>query len=492
MTFSKKLEKLITGLDISPEDTLPKIKALCEGYPKEASGWHVLGGAYLLCGDRFLAEVYLYKAISLAKRDHLKSSRIWYDLGLVFEGKKALLKAEAAFKKACKLDPLWHAPCYNLGLLYFDRNQDKHAHLYFKKSIALNPDFALGYNNLGVYYRRKGLLRKALEYSEKAYRLDPENPLCRTNLSYMRLMFGKFDEAWPLYESRFDTPMKWIRPNLATPKWQGKIRPGIRLFVHHEQGLGDSLQFCRLLYVLSDAGINVIFQPQKPLYSLLCHSFASSDIVVVDHIPADDQYDYWTTLLSLPHFLDLTLEIEPTSGPYLFPPAERVDEMAPYFETSRALKVGLVWQQGVFKFRHFENNRSIGLREFLHFLSDHRIQFYSFQKTFGLEDLPEFEEQGLIVDMGKHFETFEDTAAAAAHLDLMICIDTSVAHLSAGMGVPTWIPLPKSPCWRWVRHREFSPWYPSVRLFRQKRLDGWDPVFQDIKAGLAELLSGKV
>ena len=451
MSVFEQLEALSPLLETTPEKAVPALQSLSQSYPKQPEVWFSLGNA-----------------CSLAK-----------NFGA----------AKKAYLKACALAPHWYPPFFNLGLLYYEHHEPKKASARFRKAISLNPGFAMGHTTLSTLYKESCQLKKALYHAKKAVELDPENVTIRTNFSYLLLTRGLYDKGWNFYESRFQTNHMLYYPKLSRPRWNGILAPGLRILVHFEQGLGDTLQFCRLLRHLAAQNVSVLFRPHGSLFSLMTSSFSDLPIQILRDIPAPETFDVHVPLMSLPYLMGITMTKNPVQMPYLKCEPRYGDKFLPYFSGVKKIKVGLVWHQGIYDVRHFKTNRSFPLKKYVDFLARPEIQFYGFQKTVSDEEVSPYVSNGSLINLGPLFSDFSDTAGAASHLDLLISIDTSVLHLSGGMGIPTWVLAHKPACWRWLLRRKKCPWYPSVTLFRQKKPLEWDPLLREVATSLDRFIA---
>lgn len=365
----------------------------------------------------------------------------------------------------------------------------------YRRAIEIKPDFVAAYTNLGVALRDLHRFDDALRQFKKAVSIDTNDAGARTNRAQTNLLLGEFEHGWREYEWRWrDGTMSHGLPDAT--QWKGQPLAGKTVFVHAEQGFGDTLQFMRFTERLRAQGANVILQVQDELVDLLQGvTGATSVIGKSSPTPA---FDYHLPMLSLPHALTLREADFATSGAYL-----RTDDAAraawsdvigaeqgdPTSE-KRRLRVGLVWSGNSTHLN--DRNRSIPLTELLP-LFDADARFVSLQKDLRERDrvcVDELVQRGRLIDAGPRLTTFSATAALVAQLDLVIAVDTAVAHLAGALGKPVWIALPFTPDWRWQMHRDDSPWYVNARLFRQTRRNEWSEAVKALcKALDAEIAS---
>ena len=251
------------------------------------------------------------------------------------------------------------------------------------------------------------------------------------------------------------------------------------MLVHAEQGYGDTLQFCRYLPILRDAGARLVLNVPRSLRSLMAHGMPWLELQT-DHPPSTD---FQTTLPSLPHLLKTTLEIIPAPIPYIHAPPQAISRFAGMIGRRAELKVGLVWAGNPEHLR--DRDRSLAFSALAPILAIEGVRFFSLQIGAATR-----EASPAITDISSELTDFAQTAGAIANLDLVISVDTAVAHLAGAMGKRAWIMLPFVPDWRWLLEREDSPWYPTARLFRQRTRGDWEPVMREIAEGLARLAKG--
>ncbi|HEX5125698.1 MAG TPA: hypothetical protein VFW00_03075, partial [Rhodocyclaceae bacterium] len=374
----------------------------------------------------------------------------------------------------------------NLGVLLAGAKRFSEAEAAYGQAIALAPESAVGWSNLGVLH---ACMKQEVE-AERCYRmamtLDAHYAMARFNFSYLLLRQGRFEEGWHCFEAR-----NWyaaLATHFACPRWRGESLVGKSLVIGYEAGYGDMIQFCRYANVLKGQGVATITMLCHPGLKTLFATLESVDSVISldEHIPASG-WDFWTPLLSLPYYCNTRIESIPASIPYLSAVPDRIAKWAALLPDS-GLRVGLVWKGNPL----FENDADRSLPS-LHVLaplcSVAGVRFVSLQKGAGEEDaicppagLP-------ITNVGSQLKDFADTAAVVANLDLVICVDTAVAHLAGVLGKPCWVLLPAYKTdWRWLADRTDSPWYPNgMKLFRQSTMGDWSSVVAEVADALARL-----
>ena len=376
------------------------------------------------------------------------------------------------------------APHNNLGLALADQGKLDEAEYHYREAIRIQPDYAEAYNNLGIVLRDLSKFDGALACWEEALRLKPQYAAPRLNRALVWLLMGNFEQGWTEYEWRW-TKKGMVQRPFRQPLWTGFPLEGRTLLIHAEQGMGDTLNFIRYAALAKERGGRVIVECQPALHQLVS-TCPAVDQVVSLNTPLP-HFDAHIPLLSLPRVLCTTLATIPTNVPYLFPAAGLVERWKKEIGSLRAFKIGISWQGDP---KHEGDlYRSVPLTRFAPLAKQAGVHLFSLQKGPGVEQLREVTVRFSVTALGSKFETFADTAAALKNLDLVITVDSAVAHCAGALGIPVWVLLPKVPDWRWLLEREDSPWYPTMRLFRQKELKNWQEVFERMQAVLAERLA---
>jgi len=288
------------------------------------------------------------------------------------------------------------------------------------------------------------------------------------------LQGGDFKEGWREFEWRWQTDhFAHIRRAWSKPQWDGRALGGETVLVHHEQGYGDTIQFSRYLPLIADRGGRVVVECPDALVGIV-ETVSGVDAVV----RSDDQsveYDFHVPMMSLPGVFSTTFDNLPDSVPYLLAPEAERARWSERLGEDGGKRIGLVWKGNT---AHARNQwRSPGLRAFLSVLGNPDYTFYSLQKDEAPEDLRALGLTDRVRDLSGDLTTFSDTAGVIAKLDLVIAPDTAVAHLAGALAAPVWLLLPHVPEWRWFEDRDDSPWYPTMRVFRQPRPGDWRAVF---------------
>jgi tetratricopeptide (TPR) repeat protein len=370
-----------------------------------------------------------------------------------------------------------------LSLVSLQKNDAAAAETAAREALRVKPDAVTAHLALGMACQLQGRPHEAEQCYNRAVELDPSSPEAHKNRGIARLQLGDFAHGWDDYEWRWKCP-ELLGRRLSQPLWDGSPLEGKSILLHAEQGLGDTLQFVRYAPLVHDCGGRVILACQPALVSLFRSCKGVDELVELGQ--PTSAFDVHAPLMSLPRIFHTSLETIPAEVPYLRADAERVSAWRDELQSVGGCKVGIVWQGSV-EFR-FDKLRSLPLAAFAPLADVPGVTLFSLQKNFGREQIAQVEFGSRIVDLSPRLETFDDTAAAIQNLDLVVTCDTSVAHLAGALGANVWVALPFNADWRWLREREDSPWYPTMRLFRQRRRGDWQQVCSRIAAALAERL----
>ena len=383
-------------------------------------------------------------------------------------------------QRAISLRPDFVEARYNLGLALADADRTAEAVSQMRAVIQTRPDSAEAYNQLGNLLREQDELPEAIAAYRRAIALRAEFPEARWHLALALLVQGNFEEGWEQYESRRQIRGVWRDPGFTQPLWDGTPLAGKVILLWAEQGFGDTIQFVRYVRQVQEKGAQVIVLCQAELLPLLAGQDWIERVVGFDQtLPA---FDVQSPLLSLPRILRTTIDTVPHSVPYL----RANPALAAKWKSSMPfdrLNVGLVWATKAAV--PGSGKRSIGLHALSPLAAVQGVRFWSLQKGEAAAEARTPPKDLELVDCSGELGDFADTAALLANLDLLIACDTAVAHLAGAMGVPTWVALPFVAPWRWMRKREESPWYPTVRLFRQFRAGDWTAPIEAIARELS-------
>ncbi len=421
-------------------------------------------------------------------------------LGTACESSGQFEQAVSAYRRAVELAPNNAGARAKLGTALMNDGELAEAIEHLSAAVELEPDLGEAHCNLAVAYERSGRLEDALRHYRHAADLNPDDAGLHLNIaglldnvgrhelaldSHRRaealdphlanssramdlLLRGNFAEGWRAYEWRGAREEFFARRGRpAKPEWNGEPIAGKRLLVHAEQGLGDSIQFVRYLPQLRALGAEVILECFEPLRRLL--GGASTEAPLPD-------FDTWVALLSLPRIFGTTLETIPAEVPYLKPPRDSLQRWRDRL-SGATFNVGVVWSGNP---KHVKNaSRSMPLAALEPLTRLEGIRLFSLQRGAA--------SPASVVDLSPLLYDRAETAAAIDCLDLVVSVDTSVAHLAGALGKPVWILLSTEPDWRWLLDREDSPWYPTARLVRQRRPGDWDELIARVRTELARV-----
>jgi tetratricopeptide (TPR) repeat protein len=377
------------------------------------------------------------------------NSANWLDLGLLLAEQERHLAAVEAFSNATQLRPSCHETARNLAFALLNAERVEESVLAYDRALALAPD----------------------------------NQEVRMSRGCAKLLAGDLPDGWDDYEARLGLPEA---PLVASdrPEWSLSAPSGSVVLVYAEQGYGDSLQFLRYLWLVSEREYKVVFRVQKAAKAFVAASLPFPLVGDDEPLPP---HDFQIPLLSLPRIFQTSLDSIPAPKRYLAAEPERVEKWRSRLPLE-GFKIGVIWQ-GRPK-PSIDHGRSIPLVAFKPLLMP-GVRLVSLQKLFGLEQLAEVPE---VIDLGPEFDPgpdfYRDTAAVMESLDLIVTSDTSAAHLAGALGCPVWVALKKVPDWRWGMTGETCPWYPSMRLFRQEKAGDWGPLFERMRAVLSQMTLG--
>ena len=427
-----------------------------------------------------------YRRALVIKPDYAEAHN---NLGFIlYQGQSRLAGAEASYRRALEIKPDYAEAHCNLGAILHKLGRLAEAEVSCRRALEIKPNYAEAHCNLGATLDKLGRLVEAEASYRKALTIKPEFADASFGLSTLLLSKGQYAEAWAKYEARYHrnkSEWKVIRPDIPFPQWQGEPLDGKSILIWPEQGFGDEIQFARYFPLLRNKNISrltlVSRQPLKALQEMI----DGVDAVI---LPSESSslplHDYWTFPMSLPLHFATTVETIPAKLPYLSAPPEKLNQWRNRFPI-KELKVGLVWK-GNAEHKNDANRSLPGLASMASLWSISGVTFVSLQKGQGEEEAATPPEAQPILHLGSDIVDFADTAAIVAQLDLVICIDTAIAHLAGALNKACWVLLPAfGTDWRWLRERTDSPWYPGVmRLFRQTKAGDWAATINEVAQAL--------
>jgi len=516
--------------------------------PDDADIWHMLGSTHAILEDYEQAGICCRKALAIqprhggalynlgvvlqkqgdiqnAIRSYRKALRylpghavIHSSLGYALYESGLIEEAVISCEMALAINPNASEAWNNLSIAQWALGQHQDAIKSCNKAILLRPDYAEAYNNLGNYlsdlsrydeaidaytnaiklnprfsqahvgkgrtYNDTGQILEAIDEYQQAILLDPMNADAHFNLSWSLLLLGDFEKGWPEYEWRLRLKEKDRLREYSAPRWDGSPLNGRTLFLQAEQGFGDAIQFIRYVPLVKQQDSKVIVECAPELRTLFSDCKSIDRIIPSGETPPE--FDCYLPLASLPLVFKTTLENLPASVPYLKSPGKCLPELISLLEKSGTCKrIGLVWSGNPdFKRNHL---RACPLEFYRPLLDIPNTVFFSLQKGEAATDVESLGLAGSITQLADKLHTFSDTAAALNELDLIIATDTSVPHLAGALGRPVWVLLSSAPDWRWLLEREDSPWYPSMRLFRQPEPGDWGSVIAQVSRALSRI-----
>ena len=454
-----------------------------------------------------------------------------FNLALAFKRLGYFDRAYQSFSNAIILDPNYIKAMLARGLLLYELNNFDLALEDYNKAISLNPNYIDAYINRGavlnnlacfdlaledynkaislnpnlaiVYYNRARnyydlrLYKESLNDYDKAIDLNPNYASAQANKSLLLISMGNFKEGWKLHEWRWKDQLKIDVRNYDKPYWLGeKEVKGKNILIYCEQGLGDTIQFCRYIVMLEKLGAKIFFEVPKDLISII--QTLKCKIQIIEKGRDLPSFDFHCSLMSLPYAFRTNIHDIPNDVPYLFSENNKKNSWLKRLKKNKLFKVGLVWSGGIggnnpqqFATR---KRRNMPLIYFEGFKKIKNVSFYSLQKgKFAESELKILKEEKWagpeIIDFSCDLFDFSDTAALIENMDLVISVDTSTAHLSGAMNKKTWILNRFDNCWRWFNvDRDFSPWYPSVRLFKQPKAGDWKSVVDEVCIELERII----
>lgn len=393
-------------------------------------------------------------------------------------------EAVAGYESCLAMAPDHVDALFNRSLVLHQLNRTADALDGYDRVLALKPDHTEAVFGRGVALQACGRHRQAQDDYGRACELQPQHERAHLNRSLCALLLGDFDTGWPGYEWRF-CQTEQVAPirDFGVPRWQGdpEIR-GKTILLHAEQGLGDTIQFGRYIEQVAALGASVLLEVQPPLQVLLADIDGAETVLA--HGDALPVVDLHCSLLSLPLAFGTRLDTIPAPLTLRAAPSQ-VQAWRQRLGDDPRLRVGLVWSGSPLHLN--DVNRSIPLADFSALLCD-GVAFYSLQPELRDSDRAALDAHPELRHFGSELRQFTDTAALIEAMDVVITVDTSVAHLAGTMGKPVWILLSATPDWRWMLGRDDSPWYPTVRLFRQPAVGDWPSVLDRVRAALAGLV----
>lgn len=405
----------------------------------------------------------------------------WYNLGNSQTDLRRLDAAIASFRRAIAVDPDFVDAHNNLGVALAQHNAHEAAVACYRRALALEPQFAHAHNNLGVALADLKRYDEAIAAYEQAIAIDPQYADAQWNLAICRLLLGDFARGWAGYEWRWQQEqVARFRRDYPQPLWRGnEAVAGKTVLLYAEQGLGDMLQFCRYASRVAALGAQVVLEAPPALQAVL--SGLAGVARVIAQGASLPPFDVHCPVTSLPLAFHTSADTIPREVPYLAADPGRAAQWQARLGTKQRPRIGIAWSGNLLP----DPNRSMALADALA-LAGEGIELISLQQEVRAADAALLASCNALRHFGDELKDFADTAALIEAVDLVISIDTSVAHLAGAMGKPLWVMLPYNPDWRWMVDREDCLWYPTARLFRQRAVAQWADVVRRVNAALRE------
>jgi tetratricopeptide (TPR) repeat protein len=407
-----------------------------------------------------------------------------YNLGNVHRKAERDEPAIACYRRVLELNPQYAEVYFNLGTILEKREDEDGAIACLRRAVELSPDSAEAQFTLGSWLHAKGDLNEAIEHYQRAIALRPDCGV-HSSIAVALLKRGDFKTGWSEYEWRWKEGVIQAR-DFEQPRWNGEQLDGRVILLHAEQGFGDTIQFIRYASMVKRLGGTVVVECQNQLVDVLRRCPGVDDLVVAGtELP---RFDTHSPLLSLPHLFKTSLETIPKNVPYLFADAGLVDCWRERLHDVSEFRIGINWHGRTGKGKFVRRNIPL---ECFHAIGEiPGVRLISLQKEATIDAEVDAKARLRVLEISEDFDQshgpFMDTAAIMKNLDLVITSDTSVAHLAGALGVAVWVALTFVADWRWLLDRSDSPWYPTMRLFRQKKAGDWAGVFEEIGVALRE------
>ncbi|MEB3213698.1 MAG: tetratricopeptide repeat protein, partial [Leptolyngbyaceae bacterium] len=452
---------------------------LCQYHEVDASMWSQLGNAHLHSGHPDAALNWYRRYLDAYPDDHPTASAVRTNLGVALRALGRDAEAIAHYRFILQHDPDSVDTYFNLANALREQERLDEAVSAYQEVVTRKPDYAHAWNNLANALKDLNQVNEAIAAYQRAIALMPNHASAHHNLGYALLLNGDLKAGFAEYEWRWRVKNFQAPRTYAQPLWDGTPLDGKTILLYTEQGFGDGIQFIRFVPLVAERGGRIVLECRQPLARLFSGVPGIEAIALRDSDSPVPDFDVHAPLMSLPHLLGTTLDTLPAHIPYLTPPSDATDLIPP----TTATKIGIAWAGS--PTHKNDHNRSCPFAYFWSLLRTPNTQFFSLQKGPSRADIAEYcNDDWPIIDLGDRLHDFADTAGAIAHLDLIITVDTSIAHLAAALGKPTWIVLSYAPDWRWMLNRTDSPWYPTVRLFRQPTSSDWATVFTTVRTVL--------
>jgi tetratricopeptide (TPR) repeat protein len=416
------------------------------------------------------------------KPDHYTAHN---NLGLAYHNRKMFKDAIESFNNALKIKPGFSLSYLGIGNTLREMGQLDAAVTSFQKAIAIDPTFSEAHNNLGLALMDLGLHESAISSYNTAKNQTPDSAEVRKNIGIINLLKGNFKIGWEEYSwRRFEKNTELTKRIYSQPLWNGEDLNGKTIFVYTEQGFGDTIQFVRYLDLLREQGGRVVLDAQLSLVPLL-EEMESINVLLKENdlIPP---FDFHVPLMELPRLFSTNAENIPAPNAYLMANEELVEAWKERLGPKKGYRVGIVWAGS--PTHQDDYNRSMNLEYFEPLLNIEGCTFFSLQFGERCQDIISVGFEHVLKNLEQDLVGFTEPAAAITNMDLVISVDTAVVHLAGALGKPVWTLLQFNPDWRWMLDRNDSPWYSSMKLFRQEKRQDWQSVIERVTSDLRTLV----
>ena len=465
------------------------VDAVLAGHPRHARALTRLGTLRFIQGRLDDAQSLYGAALALEPQN----ADLHFNLALVHGGRGDAGRSIAGYRAALALKPDFHEAHFNLATVLHEIDDLEAAIASYEAAEKCTPGRREVLIGMGLARLELDQLDAAITCFDRILAMDPHYPEAHLYKAMAQLKRGEYAEGWDNYDHRFDTEeIRGARRDYPGPRWRGEALQGHTILLIAEQGFGDTIQFIRFAPLLVERGARVIVEAPAPLATLL-GSMPGIRIVVAG--AALPPYDFHSYLMSLPRFLARNLGAIPAVIPYLQPTPTKMAAWRERLAADSGFKVGLVWAGDPHKEHpsgyRADRRRSSSLGQLARLGEVAGVSWYSVQKGAAAAQAHAADAPFELVDTGPELHDFDDTAALLQALDLVVTVDTAVAHLAGALGRPVWVMLRYDCCWRWLKERNDSPWYPTARLYRQPRRFDWAAVAADVVRDLAPLAAGQ-
>ena len=415
-----------------------------------------------------------------------RSPQVLNNLGNTLREKGQYDEAIQYYEQALRIEPEYINAYSNIGFTYLEMAQFDRAITCFRILLEKYPDYAEAHNALGIAFREIAQFEDALKSFKRALNLNPDLGEARQNLSALFLLLGNFQDAWREY--RWFWKLRGPYHELQKPLWDGSDITGKRLLLHAGAGFGDTIQFIRYVPFIKERGASIIIGCQKEIGALL------KGVAGIDQVIAEGEsippFDIQSSMFRLPIIFETTTDTIPARVPYIAINPQMIGEWRDRINVDNCrLRIGVIWKGGhgigMYRYRTCPPEIFSGLSNF------NNVAFYSLQIGSNKDEVNGALKDLNLIDFTGQIKDFLDTAALIESLDLVISIDTAGAHLAGALGKPVWTLLPHVPDWRWMLEREDSPWYTTMRLFRQPSPGDWASVISKVHDELEKIIAEK-